>query len=197
MTNASLTSLPGAPPPSPSGFFLVQPAPIIAITPASKQGRKLRCARARVLFFTRFLLDQTGRRLSSLYCVGFGVFCLVLWRSARDHVEIDLLRVRRAPAYHDFEAAGLDHPLHPLVEERQLVGADGELDLLRFACLKVDSPEPFQLRNRTGHRADHVVDVELHHLVGGGLAAVGHDHGGGPPCRRARCAPASPPACRT
>ena len=78
-----------------------------------------------------------------------------------------------AAADHHLEAAGLDDALHLHVVEGQLVEAERERDLLRFARGQVDSPEALQLIHRPGDRADHVVDVELHHLVGGALAAVG------------------------
>ena len=60
----------GAPPPSPSGFFLVQPAPII-IKPASKQGRKLRLRESENLLLHEV---SPGPDRSSSTFVGFGCF---------------------------------------------------------------------------------------------------------------------------
>ena len=102
-----------------------------------------------------------------------------------DHLEVGLQAAHRARADEDLERARLDHEVHPVVVEPEVVRREPEPDGPRLARPERDPLEAAQLLHGACHARGQVADVELDDLVAVTVADVlDGDADGEPSVRR-------------
>src|SRR5258708_34866638 len=85
-------------------------------------------------------------------------------------------------ADHHAERAGLDDPVHALVQQLKLIRTQREVHFALLARRELDSPHPPQLHDRPRDARQLVVKVELHDLRSRARTRVPYEttHAGGP-----------------